>query len=101
MSAVLKIVDWELGQSREKGFELRLVSERVTGRELISRRIADEVQLLNRENEMPAQNDRPTRSFLIEFGSNPIEAALNIAGRNGRKQQAPSESKAIEIAIKG
>lgn len=76
MAALLKIVDEHLGKGRNAPFELRLASERITARDLIHRRIAEETRQINQ-----LLNDDPTcdgRSYLIRH--TPTEAALNTAG---------------------
>jgi hypothetical protein len=73
MTALLKIVDEHFGKGRDPAFELRLASERITARELIRRRTAEEVAQVNQR-----QNDvrlGATRSFLIRHAA--VEAKLN------------------------
>ena len=74
MAAVLKIVDERFGPGgteRRDAVELRLVSERVTPREIIRRRVEAEIEALRLRKIASAH----TRSFLIEAA--PAERALN------------------------
>lgn len=77
MSAVLKIVDEHLGKGRDAPFELYLASERLTVRELIYRRVADEVDMIRRAAAQPRDNRHRTRSFLIRLDPSSAEARLN------------------------
>jgi hypothetical protein len=79
MAAVLKIIDEHFGSDTPKqrsGGELRLVSERTTPREIISRRVEQEVAELN---EMGAKSSAigASRSFIVDVGSQSSEALLN------------------------
>jgi hypothetical protein len=80
MAAVLKIVDEIFGTGagdRRPALELKLASERITARELIRRRIADEVQTVNQRNIEHAAGHARTRSFLIQLDEDAPEARLN------------------------
>ena len=83
MVAVVKIIDEHFGRREKHSFNLHLASERITARELISRRVAEEVILVNeRQNEAWREQER-TRSFIVRFDASPVEAALN------KKKQRP------------
>ena len=76
MVAVLKVVDEHFGASapaRRAGPDLRLVSERVTLREIIRARVAAEVEEINQRQARKAL----TRSYLIPTDPNSLEAKLN------------------------
>ncbi len=77
MAAVVRIVDEFVGQGRTKAFELRLASERITGRELVRRRVQVEVALANAKSSKAHAAHERTRSFLISFDANAVEAVLN------------------------
>ena len=97
MTAVLKIIEKELGGRPATRSTLRLASERITARELIARRVRDEVARLG-VNERHNAGRQPTRSFLISFGSASPEIALNPNSR----WQAPKpidEGAEIETAL--
>ena len=82
MAALLKIVDEHFGTTadqRRPAFELRLASERITARELIRRRIADEVEALNRKHSDYAAGHARSRSFLIAIDERSTEAKLNTS----------------------
>lgn len=76
MVAVLKVVDEHFGAcapARRAGPDLRLVSERVTLREIIRARVAAEVEEINQRQARKAL----TRSYLIPTDPNSLEAKLN------------------------
>ncbi|MDB5706633.1 MAG: hypothetical protein JWN66_3749 [Sphingomonas bacterium] len=80
MQSVLKIVDERFGTGageRRPALELRLVSERITARDLIRRRIADEVETANRQRADFAAGHARSRSFLIPLGDDAPEVRLN------------------------
>jgi len=70
---------------------LRMASERVTARELILRRVADEVTLAN------GRHGDTARSFLIRFDPTSAEATLNPAKR--RKPVRLDEAEEVEAAL--
>jgi hypothetical protein len=78
MSALLKVVDEHFGQpSRRFAMELRLVSERSSARDLIARRVADEVASLNEKRRDHAEGHARTRSFLIAVDEKGPEGLLD------------------------
>ena len=80
MQPLLKVVDEHFGvgaDGRVPAFQLRLASERITARELIERRIADEVAAVNRRNLEIAAGHARSRSFLISLDEEGPEARLN------------------------
>ena len=80
MATVLKIIDEYFGSDapgRRSGGELHLVSERMTPREIIRRRVENEVAELNNQRRMKAGATASTRSFLVDSGSSPPELLLN------------------------
>ncbi len=79
MSAVLKIVEKSLGRPQEATFELRLVSERMTGREIIARHIAQEVTRQNEKRSAAWTGHRRAGSFMVGFEPHPAEQKLNLA----------------------
>src|SRR5690348_6869326 len=94
MTALLKIVDEHFGKGRDPAFELRLASERITARELIRRRTAEEVAQVNQR-----QNDvrlGATRSFLIRHAA--VEAKLNTA--KPRATKLFDEKEEFEAAVR-
>ena len=92
MSAVLKVIDKHLGKPEEPSFELRLVSERITARELIRRRVDDEISQVRKGLLECSGRGGSGRSFLIRLEPGCVEAALN------RPRQAP-EPPAMEPAV--
>ncbi|MEM9055244.1 MAG: hypothetical protein AAGB16_07955 [Pseudomonadota bacterium] len=101
MGAVLKLIDEHFGKGREAPFELRLVSETVTARELIAARISEEIDLLDEHaKEMHHKHNR-TRSFLIRFDPDSLEAKLNgkLSRKPPKKFDKVSEIKAAEQAF--
>lgn len=100
MSAVLKIVDKQLGQVASDSFELHLASERLTARKLIERRVADEVALIKEKPLASHSADGHTRPFLIRHDANPVERKLN-APRPEKRRKPISESDEIKTAISG
>ncbi|HEY0627998.1 MAG TPA: hypothetical protein VGD23_01590 [Sphingomicrobium sp.] len=88
MVASVRIVDEHFGASapeRLPACELQLVSERVTPREIIRRRVEAEVEALNRTKIEHAQGHSRTRSFLVGVEEGSAEARLNRALPIGRK----------------
>jgi hypothetical protein len=74
MTALLRIVDEHFGAGgteRREAVDLRLVSERITPRGIIRRRVEAEIEILRQR---ATAHDR-TRSFLIDVA--PAEATLN------------------------
>jgi hypothetical protein len=87
MQAVLKIVDECFGTGageRRPALELKLVSERITARDLIRRRIADEVETANRTRAEHGAGHAISRSFLIPLGADSPETRLNAPARPAR-----------------
>ena len=79
MAALLKLVDEHFGAgetARKPAMELRLVSEKVTVRDIISRRVADEVEAVNAERLSYAIRHEQTRSFLIPIEKGSVEDQL-------------------------
>lgn len=91
MAALAKIVDEQLGKGRGPAIMLRIASERVTARELILRRVADEVAVANGHHEDPA------RSFLIRF--DPTSAAATLAPAKRGKPVHLDEAEEVEAAL--
>ena len=100
MSAVLKIIDKQLGQAADDSFELHLASERLTARELLERRVADEVTLVKEKRLKSGSPDVQARPFLIRLDENPIERRLN-APKPVKRRKAINESDEIKAAIRG
>ncbi len=100
MSAVLRIVDKQLGQAAHESFELHLASERLTVRELIERRVADEVEQLNQNRSKTRREHDRARAFLVRIDRDTTEKRLN-ASKPPRHQTTLNESAEIETAIKG
>jgi len=87
MAAILKMIDEHFGsdaRGRRPGGELRLASERVTPREIIRRRVKQEVAELNDTRRRHASGSGITRSFIVDLSSHSPEALLN--GRRASKQ---------------
>ena len=79
MVALLKLVDEHFGAgvtARKPAMELRLISEKVTVRDIISRRVADEVEAVNAERLSRAIQHEQTRSFLIPIEEGSVEDQL-------------------------
>ena len=95
MQPLLKVVDEHFGvgaDGRLPAFELRLASERITARELIERRIADEVAAVNQRNIAAAAGHARSRSFLIALDEDGPEARLNEAPRPRRPRLVDQEA---------
>jgi hypothetical protein len=102
MQSVVKIVDECFGTGageRRPALELRLVSERITARELIRRRIADEVETANRQRADYAAGHARSRSFLIPFGADAAEVKLNVPGARPARPRLFDEKAEYERAI--
>jgi hypothetical protein len=87
MAALLKIVDEHFGPGgtdRLPAVDLRLVSERVTPREIIRRRVEAEVEVLNQRKIAYAAGHARTRSFLIDIDAASPEAVLNLPLKSKR-----------------
>ncbi len=78
MAALLKVVDEHFGANptRVQGLELRLVSERVSPRDIIRRRVEAEAESLN-QRKLMHEDMTQSRSFLIDVESGSAEARLN------------------------
>lgn len=79
MATVLKIVDEFFGSGtpqRQHAVRLTLASERISARELICRRIRDEIAALHRESVQAWLSQTRTRSFLIPVEER-VETRLN------------------------
>lgn len=79
MPPVLKIVDECFGAAtgeRRPALALRLATERITARELIRRRLADEVSVANRKRIKVAADHARTRSFLIPLRDDTPEGGI-------------------------
>ncbi len=79
MGAVLTLVDEHFGRGRDDPFEIHLASERTTGRELIAKRVSDEIALLEARARSNSAAHERTRSFLVRFDPSSPEAQLNEA----------------------
>lgn len=90
MAAQLKIVDEHFGPAgtqRREALDLRLVSERISPREIIRQRVQAELQTLRRR-ERPQSH---TRSFLVEAA--PAEKTLNsLVGKPRRLRTVEVET---------
>lgn len=87
MSALLRIRDEFFGKSAADDpppIELRLVSERVSPREIIRQRVFAEVAELNEQRSARRAETRRTRSLLIDVPDGSPEARLNPMVRNWR-----------------
>lgn len=96
-NARLKVIDERFGTgvgARRPALELRLASERISARELIRRRIADEVATANRQKMVHAASHARSRSFLIAFGDDAPEAKLN--GILASRPKAPLFDEQVE-----
>jgi hypothetical protein len=72
---------------RRPALELKLVSERITPREIIQRRVASEVEAFNNRKLAHAAVQGGRRSFLIDVEATSPEAILN-ASSAGRRTSA-------------
>jgi hypothetical protein len=88
MGALLKIVDEHFGSNaseRVSGVELRLVSERISAREILRQRVEAEVEEVNRRKQAHVDGHAKTRSFLIDIDAESAEAKLNMPILGKRK----------------
>jgi hypothetical protein len=88
MAALLKIVDEHFGPTgtdRRPAVELRVVSERITPREIIQRRVEAEVETLNNRKLAQAAGQGRFPSFLIDMEATSPEAVLNAPLAAGRR----------------
>lgn len=102
MQTVLKIVDECFGTGggdRRPALELRLAAERISARELIRRRIADEVETANRKRAEHAAGHARNRSFLIQLRDDAPEVQLNAAGSKPARPTQFDEVVEYERAI--
>lgn len=102
MQSVLKIVDECFGTGggdRRPALELRLASERISARELIRRRIADEVEAVNHRQAEYAAGHARSRSFLIPLDADSAEMRLNPASARPIKRRAFVEAEEYDRAI--
>ena len=101
MAAVVRIVDEHFGSGRSPAFELRLVSERTTARDLITLRVREEVALANASTVDHRAALNQTRSFLICLDASPIETALNRPrqSRPATKRRPFDETEEIDKAL--
>ena len=91
MSALLRIRDEHFGTPASQDpapFELRLVSERVSPREIIRQRVFAEVAEVNERRLDHLQKGRRTRSLLIDVDDASPEALLNPAAKAPRRSAA-------------
>lgn len=80
MGALLKILDEHFGSNaseRLPAVELRLVSERISAREILQQRVEAEVDEANRLKKAHVEGHAKTRSFLIDIDAESAEAQLN------------------------
>lgn len=80
MNAVVRVIDEHFGSSPERRREaapLRLAAERMSARQIIRRRIADEVERLNQSRLDHAAAHARNRSFLIPIEAESAEDKLN------------------------
>lgn len=104
MGALLRIKDEFFGTGAEAdrpAVELRLVSERVSPREIIRQRVFAEVAEVNETRMKHARGHARTRSFLIDVPEDSTEGRLNgalpFAPRKARLIDAEAEfAKALE-----
>jgi hypothetical protein len=100
MNSILRVVDEHFGSGgavRRPAVELRLVSEQITAREIIQRRVEAEVETLNQRKFLHFERHAATRSFLIELNAASPEAVLNPRGRRPAPIQVDREtSRAFE-----
>jgi len=103
MQSVLKIVDECFGTGageRRPALELRLVSERITARDLIRRRIGDEVETANRQRAEYAAGHIRSRSFLIPLGKDAPEVKLNAPRARPARPRLFDENVEYDRAVK-
>lgn len=103
MAAVVKIVDEFFGSGatqRVVATQLTLASERITARELIRRRIADEVDLLNKRASDTSSTHMRTRSFIVDVEAH-AEARLNEPFRLFRKPRVLDTETELQTALQG
>lgn len=93
MGAVLKIIDKQPGQPEQGSFELHLMAERLTARELICRRVAEEIKLINERG----PNRECARAFLVQVEPGPVEQQLNLP----KYGQTLSEEAEFTKALRG
>ena len=103
MTAVLKVVEKAIGQTEQRTSELRLVSQRLTARDLIAQHVANEVALGNARREQARREHRRVASFLVGIEEHPIERELNPRKRNvsPRLLDPEPETKAALAAFEG
>jgi enoyl-CoA hydratase/carnithine racemase len=102
MQAVLKVKDECFGtgsNERRPAFDLKLVSQRMSARDVIRQRIADEIATANARAIEHAEAHARTRSFLIAFEPSSPEAALNAPRSPKRRQEIFDEQAEYDRAI--
>jgi hypothetical protein len=97
MSALLRIRDEFFGKPAADDpppTELRLVSERVSPREIIRQRVFAEVAEANERRINHSRNNQRTRSLLIDLDDASAEALLNPAVKSRRRPSALLDAEA-------
>lgn len=97
MSALLRIRDEFFGTPAADdppSVELRLVSERVSPREIIRQRVFAEVAEVNEQRMAHIREGRRTRSLLIDVDQDSPEARLNPAVKPSRRSAALLDAEA-------
>lgn len=73
----LKITEKIVGQSQPHVFELRLVSERISDRDIITRHVTEQVQAENARRKAARADQTQATSFLVGIPQHPAEQRLN------------------------
>jgi hypothetical protein len=97
MTALLRIRDEFFGAPAADDpppIELRLVSERVSPREIIRQRVFAEVAEVNEQRAAHLRQNQHTRSLLINIGDDSPEARLNPAVKPSRRAAAMLDAEA-------
>ncbi|MEM9105365.1 MAG: hypothetical protein AAGC96_06880 [Pseudomonadota bacterium] len=100
MAAVLKITDKQPGQPALDTFELHLASERLSARDLIRRRVFEEVKRINADSAADREGHDRARSFLVGFKADPVEQELN-ASKTSRRWAPLSPEDEYAAALEG
>ena len=99
MALQLAIVEEIVGHPERQSFQLKLVSERIVAREIVTSHVRAEVERQNDDLIRNRRDYQRVASILVGSHSHPIERALN--GRTTRKPKLFDPEAEIESALAG
>ncbi len=99
MGVNIQIIDEHFGKSKLAIFELNHPSETITVKELITRRVEDEIAAVNARNANPERVTAEHRMFLAGLTKLSPEVLLNDAAQRRRRKPIDPDS-ALKVALK-